>query len=92
MIPHLPAELWTAIVKQTITVWPSASFNLLADDFDSVEGFSNASTLTRGIVDKLRHENVILQDYDDFVFLWIPCQSVRCVRFALVFKFFHEIN
>ena len=92
MIPQLPAELWTQIVRYAITNWPHTSFNLLADDFNSVQGFSGASKFTRDIVEGLRHENLVLEDYDDFIFLWIPCLAVRYARSILTFHIPHKLT
>lgn len=76
----LPAELWTIVIRQAVCDWPETSFVPQADNFECIKGLVFSCKRLLAIVTAVRHENLVLDDYEDFVFLWsVPFHSVRCV-------------
>lgn len=77
-IAGLPTEIWRLISREATSVRSGLSFAPEADDKASILGLALSCKSLYTVVTSVFHENLVLNGYDDFVFLWsVPCHSVR---------------
>lgn len=86
-IAGLPAEIWRLISREATSVRSNLSFAPEADDKASVRGLALSCKPLYGIVTSVFHENLVLNGYDDFVFLWsVPYHLVRYSILCLIHR------
>lgn len=82
LLPELPVELWTLIIKHAITrPCDSNRFNPSTYNFDCVRGFASASVTFREIVQSLNAEVIVIV-WDGF--LAVNSEIARRTRYVLV--------